>query len=602
MTEASDADFSLLIRLSNGQRTQVTIPGEGGSAAESASISVLKVKQCIASKDSTAPCERQKLIFKGRILDNDRTLSDYGIEKGATLFMVKSAAPPSGSPPPSAPAAPTATPSTNSTGASAPQPSPMMGMGNPFANPFGGGMMGQQGPPNPEQMQAMLNSPQMQGLMDNPDLMSSMLQQSMQTPQMQELMRNNPELRQLYEDPAMIQQAIQMMRNPQHMQQVMRQQDLAMSQLENMPGGFAALSSMYRNVQEPMMEAQQASRRGDESTPSSRSSGGTEGATGAAMPNPWGSPAPAPRSSNAGGASGGMPNPWAGGGAGAGGMPNPWAGAGAGGGMPNPWGGAAGGGMPGMPPGIPGMPPGMPGMPPGMQPPNPDQMMQMLDNPMMAQMMENMVNSNPDMIRNMLEAQNPMMRQMFAGNPEQANNFIRQMMTPANLRMAMEMQRSMGGGGMPGAGGMPGFPPMMGGMPFGMPPAMPGANNSGGNNGLPGGGDLDFSNLIQQFQQSGIGGAAPFSGLPAQVPPSNPADRFRAQLRSLEGMGFDDEQANLAALTANHGNLNRAVDHLLSSPPPAAAPASAASRTDEGTSSGADNAEGAKDEGGDKKE
>lgn len=577
MTEAEGHGFDLLIRMSNGQRMEVAIEGEG----DSSSITVLKVKESIARKDSEAPPDRQKLIFKGRILENDRSLSDYGISKGATLFMVKSAAPPSSSPPAPATANPTSNSSTNPTASSGLPPSvnPMM-MGNPFGNPFGGqqqqqgGGPGGMGMPNPEQMQAMLNSPHMQGLLDNPEMMGSMLEHSMQSPQMQELMRNNPELRQLYSDPAMIQQAIQMMRNPQHMQQVMRQQDLAMSQLENMPGGFAALSSMYRNVQEPMMEAQQASRRGDESAQTNRNSGSADGATGAAMPNPWGAPAPARNNNTNNNIAGGFPmpmpgaNPWAGGGAAAGGAPNPWgAAAAAGGGMPNPFGAGAGG----MPPGMPGGMPGMGGMPQ----PNMDQMMQMLENPMMSQMMQDMVNNNPDMIRAMLEQQNPMLRQMFQGNPEMANNFIRNMFNPQTMRQMMEMQRSMGGGmpgSMPGGAGMPGgFPPMMGGMPFGMPP-QPGPNNTG----MPGGGgDMDFSNLLQQFQQTGIGGAAAFSGPPAQVPPSNPADRYRNQLQSLYGMGFDDEQANLAALEANHGNLNRAVDHLLSSPPPPSAPAPA---------------------------
>lgn len=38
-------------------------------------------------------------------------------------------------------------------------------------------------------------------------------------------------------------------RDPNAMQNMMRNQDLAMSQIENMPGGFNALRSMYENVQ-----------------------------------------------------------------------------------------------------------------------------------------------------------------------------------------------------------------------------------------------------------------------------------------------------------------------------------------------------------------
>jgi ubiquilin len=40
----------------------------------------------------------------------------------------------------------------------------------------------------------------------------------------------------------------------------MRSQDLQMSQLENLPGGFNALQRMFEDVQEPMLEAAAAAR------------------------------------------------------------------------------------------------------------------------------------------------------------------------------------------------------------------------------------------------------------------------------------------------------------------------------------------------------
>ncbi len=42
-----------------------------------------------------------------------------------------------------------------------------------------------------------------------------------------------------------------------------------------------------------------------------------------------------------------------------------------------------------------------------------------------------------------------------------------------------------------------------------------------------------------------------------------PADRFRHELQFLYDMGFDDKKANLTALQLHHGNLNRAIDALL---------------------------------------
>jgi len=41
-----------------------------------------------------------------------------------------------------------------------------------------------------------------------------------------------------------LRQSMEMMRNPAAMQQAMRSQDLQMSQLENIPGGFNAMRRM----------------------------------------------------------------------------------------------------------------------------------------------------------------------------------------------------------------------------------------------------------------------------------------------------------------------------------------------------------------------
>lgn len=210
---------------------EVAVEGERGATLDGTSITVQKVKESIAKKDPSIPSDRQRLIFKGRILDNDRSLSDYDIVKGATLFLVKSAAPSTSAP---APAAASAAPAPYS--ATAANPNPNNSRGNaagqpqmpPFMNPFGmpnAGGSGQQMPnPSPEQMQQMMNSPMMQGLLDNPDLLGSILEQQMHSnPQLQRLMEQNPELRQVYSDPAMLRQAAEMMRNPSHMQSMMRQ-------------------------------------------------------------------------------------------------------------------------------------------------------------------------------------------------------------------------------------------------------------------------------------------------------------------------------------------------------------------------------------------
>ena len=184
-----------------------------------------------------------------------------------------------------------------------------------------------------------------------------------------------------------------------------------------------------------------------------------------------------------------------------------------------------------------------------------EQMVQLLENPIVSQMMDQMIQQNPDMLRGMLEQQNPMLRQMFQSNPQMANDMIRQMMNPQNLRQMIQLQQQMQNMGM---------------MPYGMPVQQ--QQQQGGLDfsnliGSQGGGassqsslpPFDFSGLMQQFQSMQTNSNSNSN--------MHPADRYRSQLQQLRDMGFDDESASLAALQANHGNLNRAVDQLLMGPP-----------------------------------
>ena len=74
-------------------------------------------------------------------------------------------------------------------------------------------------------------------------------------PQMRALLDSNPQLNHILNDPSVLRQTMEMARNPAAMQQAIRNQDLALSQIENVPGGFNALTRMYHEVQEPMLEA-----------------------------------------------------------------------------------------------------------------------------------------------------------------------------------------------------------------------------------------------------------------------------------------------------------------------------------------------------------
>jgi len=251
-------------------------------------------------------------------------------------------------------------------------------------------------------------------------------------PQTRAMMEQNPQLREVLSNPEVMRQSMEMMRNPAAMQQAQRGNDLQMSQIENMPGGFQALANMYRNMQGPMESAMGPEAGATAANTSNQAAGGLAVRkrpqrtkrerfrdcaveNGAApehtapnsklvrafqavhstppsspspltplqdtpMVNPWATQAPAaPASAPAGEAA----------------AANPFAGMGGLGATP---------GMPQMP--------GMPGMPPM----DANGLSAMLDNPMMRGMMDQMA-QNPAMMQNMMQS-NPMLQQMAANNPQ----------------------------------------------------------------------------------------------------------------------------------------------------------------------------------------
>ena len=77
--------LELIVRLSNGTRLNVSV-----GAVSPVDCTVLSVKEKLADQ---CPVDRQRLIYKGRILEDDRTLQDYDITHKSTLFLVKGQAP-----------------------------------------------------------------------------------------------------------------------------------------------------------------------------------------------------------------------------------------------------------------------------------------------------------------------------------------------------------------------------------------------------------------------------------------------------------------------------------------------------------------------------
>ena len=78
------------------------------------------------------------------------------------------------------------------------------------------------------------------------------------------------------------------------------------------------------------------------------------------------------------------------------------------------------------------------------------------------------------------------------------------------------------------------------------------------------GGDTNADPLGFGGLMGGLGGGA--FGAPAAPADDRPPEvRFESQLEQLQSMGFYDREANIRALTAANGNVNVAVERLLSS-------------------------------------
>ncbi len=128
-------------------------------------------------------------------------------------------------------------------------------------------------------------------------------------------MERNPEIGHMLNNPDILRQTMEIARNPAMLQELMRNQDRAMSNLESIPGtracakiqltfkhdsnvrffnyrigGQSALQRMYRDIQEPMLNAAQEQFGSNpfQALSGNDSGAGSTGENAAPMPNPWG--------------------------------------------------------------------------------------------------------------------------------------------------------------------------------------------------------------------------------------------------------------------------------------------------------------------------
>lgn len=62
-------------------------------------------------------------------------------------------------------------------------------------------------------------------------------------------MQRHPEINHVMNNPELLRQTMEIARNPAMLQELMRSQDRALSNLESIPGGYSALQRMYRDIQ-----------------------------------------------------------------------------------------------------------------------------------------------------------------------------------------------------------------------------------------------------------------------------------------------------------------------------------------------------------------
>jgi ubiquilin len=395
-----------------------------------------------------------------------------------------------------------------------------------------------------------MDSPLTQSLMSNPDIMRGLIQSN---PQMRQLMERNPEINHMLNNPDILRQTMEIARNPAMMQELMRNQDRAMSNLESIPGGQSALQRMYRDIQEPMLNAAQDQFGSNPfqalSSNNEANSQQTTDENTAPLPNPWSqSSNPSSGSNNTRPANAGGIGSNAGQGAGVFGSP------------------------------------GMQSLMQQMTQ-NPELMQGMLNSPQTQAMMRSLT-ENPDMAANMI-GNNP----LLAGNPEmqeQLRNmmptFMQQLQNPAvqgvmsnpealaaisQIQTGLQRLQTAA----PELYSTMGMPNLAAGMNFGRSAA--GSNSTSNTTSTTTTTSSASSNTssstpaqgqnmdsFRQLMNSMVTGMAN-QGLNANVPP--PEERFQTQLETLASMGFVDRQANIQALIATYGDVNAAIDRLLNS-------------------------------------
>ena len=404
--------------------------------------------------------------------------------------------------------------------------------------------MQQQMMQNPEMVRQMMNSPLMEAMMSDPDILQNLVQSN---PQLKQMMESNPEVGHLLSDPAVLRQSLETARNPQLMREMMRNTDRAMSNIEAHPEGFNMLRRLYANVQQPLSQLGQPSSSDDGPDVAPTASPTTPNTS--ALPNPWAPAPPSAATPSSPAALFGPPRPAAGmatrnsplalaqmlGGAPAVPPPNrppaaasPGAPAAPAGGADAAFGAAAAGGAP---------PPFQAAL---------AQLQQQQAQLQQQQAQTGQPAGPPAQLLQQLAQSSPAVQGMLR-DPA----FMQQVQRQVHARM--------GGAAAPAApGAAAGTPPS----PYDLGAMMQLLNQHGSLPGPAGGGAGAAAAAAAPAPPAAPAPAAPPAN-PGQHQ-ANPGQLYAAQLQTLTDMGFFDADANLRALVSTGGNVQAAVERLLS--------------------------------------
>lgn len=262
-------------------------------------------KILVAQKFEAEP-EQLVLIFAGKIMKDTDTLKMHNIKDNLTVHLVIKSPTRTNEAPARAPADVRQTPfGLNQFGGLAGMEA--LGAGSNTFMDLQARMQNEL-LNNGDMLRSLMDNPLVQQMMNNPETMRQLITSN---PQMQDLMQRNPEISHMLNNPDLLRQTMELARNPSMLQELMRSHDRAMSNLESVPGGYSALQRIYRDIQEPMMNAATESfgrnpfaglvEGGGASAAGVNPQQGTENRN--PLPNPWGG-GTGNRTGSAGGAGG----------------------------------------------------------------------------------------------------------------------------------------------------------------------------------------------------------------------------------------------------------------------------------------------------------